>query len=194
MLILSHAVYALPFYIYNLINSYFPPRIKSIAINSFVSSSSLFFPLKSNCVCGNGPHWHRVPNELRAATSELTVNQRREENPQFAAIFTFHLHPTTSTYIYLHPSKTNHNQALTTRQWRVSATRVPNLGTFGKSGHFGVQKKALPVPVRKIRDHFYKANFPQKWGLWPLISFLATFTCVFGRFSFFGTFGSNFRR
>ena len=58
----------------------------------------------------------------------------------------------------------------------------------------GTRKMALPVQVRKIRDHFYKANYPQKWGLWPLISFLATFTCVFGRFSFFGTFGSNFRR
>ena len=94
-----------------IINSYFPPHIKSIAINCFVSPSSLFFTLKSNCVCGNGQHWHRVPNELRAATSELTVNQRREENPQFAAIFTFHLHPTTSIHIYLHPPSSIQNQS-----------------------------------------------------------------------------------
>ena len=135
MLILSHAVYALPFYIYN--NQFvFPPHLKSIAINCFVSSSSLFFPPKSNCVCGNGPHWHRVPNELRAATSELTVNQRREENPQFAAIFTFHLHPTTSTYIYLHPSKTNHNQALTSTRYPS-----PQLGHFWQKWSFWGAKK-----------------------------------------------------
>ena len=31
-----------------------------------------------------------------------------------------------------------------------------------KVAELGPQKKALPVPVQKIRDHFYNSNFSQK--------------------------------
>jgi hypothetical protein len=31
-----------------------------------------------------------------------------------------------------------------------------------KMPELGPQKKALPVPVQKIRDHFYNSNFSQK--------------------------------
>ena len=42
--------------------------------------------------------------------------------------------------------------------WGKFALEVPFFGT----PKVGASKKALPVPVRKIRDHFYKANFAQK--------------------------------
>ena len=38
----------------------------------------------------------------------------------------------------------------------------PTWALLAKVVILGCKKKALPVPVRKIRDHFYKANFPQK--------------------------------
>ena len=49
----------------------------------------------------------------------------------------------------------------------VAALEVPFFGTpiwplLPKVPKLGPQKKARPVPVQKIRDHFYKANFPQK--------------------------------
>ena len=53
-----------------------------------------------------------------------------------------------------------------------------------KVPELGPQKKALPVPVQKFRDHFYNSNFPQKWGLQPLISFIVTFYGAFGRLHF----------
>ena len=39
---------------------------------------------------------------------------------------------------------------------------VPTRAFLAKVAILRGQKMALPVPLRKIRDHFYKANFPQK--------------------------------
>ena len=178
MLILSHAVYALPFYIYNLINSYFPPHLKSIAINCFVSSSSLFFPLKSNCVCGNGPHWHRVPNELRAATSELTVNQRREENPQFAAIFTFHLHLPSSIQNQSQPGPDEY-----------PLPESPTWALLAKVVILGCKKKHFQCRYEKSETTFIRQTFPKNevcdlwFHFWPLLH------AFFGDFHFLALLG-----
>ena len=49
----------------------------------------------------------------------------------------------------------------------VPALEVPFFGSptwalLAEVVVLGCKKEALLVPVRKIRDHFYKANFPQK--------------------------------
>ena len=38
----------------------------------------------------------------------------------------------------------------------------PTWALLAKVVILGCKKKALPVPVQKIRDHFYNSNFSQK--------------------------------
>ena len=40
--------------------------------------------------------------------------------------------------------------------------KAPTWALLAKVAILGCQKMALPVPLRKLRAHFYKANFPQK--------------------------------
>ena len=48
-----------------------------------------------------------------------------------------------------------------------------------ESARVKTSKKAVPMLAQKIQDHFYNSNFPQKWGLCPLILLLVIFDGVF---------------
>ena len=70
----------------------------------------------------------------------------------------------------------------------VRAPKVPfwalEMGIFGKSAQFLVQKIVLLVPKLKNEDHIYKPNIPQKCWIRHLLSEIIIFKQDFYNFIF----------